>query len=307
MSEVKTMKKEWLSFEEQAQRLIDRKLYVEDKADLVSFLQKKNYYYVSGYLFSYRCKDKDEYEDDKDPDGILRFKKIKSIMQLDELLRVIFTYPVEIIERDFKTKLAYYSSEPDDYGDKSQRESLPLWYIDKSRFLKPETFDRFYETLNKEKSSKKSLPFVKHYCENYGGDMPIWVAVEILTFGALFTLFKNMPVNKRRKISNSYGCRLDQLESWIGAMISFRNLLAHDYRLYKHGVVRVPMQKDMFKISTHKIFDYLLVCRHLIRDKALWNEFVVGNINDFIRSYADISFGEAYGFHDNWQDYLRIK
>lgn len=300
------MKKKWLSFEEQAQLLINRRLYVENKDDLVNFLRKKNYYYVSGYLYSYRCEGNDEYEDKKDPDGLLRFKKIKSIMQLDEILRVIFTYPVEIIERDFKTKLAYYSAEPDDYDDESQREALPLWYLQKENFCTADTFEYFYNTLEREKSSKKHLPFVKHYNDNYDGEMPIWVAVEILTFGSLLTLFNNMPVNKRRKISNSYHCSLEQLENWVKAIISFRNLLAHDYRLYKHKVIRVPKQKKGFRVQTHQIFDYLLVCRHLICDRALWNGFVIGNIKEFMKRYSDISFAEAYGFPSNWQDYLYI-
>ena len=301
------MKKKWLSFEEQAQLLIDRKLYVENKTDLVNFLQRKNYYYVSGYLYSYRCEDRDEYEDKKDPEGLLRFKKIKSIMQLDEILRVIFTYPVEIIERDFKTKLAYYSSAPSDPNDTSQREALPLWYLEEKNFCAHDTFEHFKEILEKEKASKRHLPFVKHYNDNYNGEMPIWVAVEILTFGSLLTLFNNMSANRRRKISNSYHCSLEQLENWVRAIISFRNLLAHDYRLYRHKVVRVPKQKKGFCVQTYQIFDYLLVCRHLICDKALWNGFVIGNINGFMQRYSDISFAEAYGFPSNWQNYLYIK
>ena len=90
-------------------------------------------------------------------------------------------------------------------------------------------------------------------------------------------------------------------------MIAFRNLLAHDYRLYRHKVAILPKQKRMFNAPTHRIFDYLLVCRHLIQDKARWNGFVVNNVQDLISSYSDISFKDAYGFPDNWQNYLRIK
>ncbi|MDO4988426.1 MAG: Abi family protein [Synergistes sp.] len=300
------MNKKWLSFEEQAQKLIDRKLCVENKQDLIDFLKKKNYYYISGYLFGFRIANGEEYEDKSEKDGILQFKKIKSIMQLDELLRVIFTYPIEIIERDFKTKLAYYSSQPEDCNNQNLRETQPLWYTDKNNFQNPDAFSRFDAILKKEKSSKKSLPFVKHYKEKYNDRMPIWVAVEILTFGTILTLFKNMPVKKRRKISNDYGCSLYQLESWIPAIIDFRNLLAHDYRLYQHKVIKTPKQKDGCVMSTHKIFDYLLVCRHLIRDKALWNGFVIGNINKFMNKYNKISFNEGYGFPDNWQNYLIV-
>ena len=39
------------------------------------------------------------------------------------------------------------------------------------------------ESLKREIQHNKNLPLVKHHLETYGGHFPIWVAVEIMTFG----------------------------------------------------------------------------------------------------------------------------
>ena len=52
----------------------------------------------------------------------------------------------------------------------------------------------------------KHLPFVKHHIEKYDGKFPIWVAVELFSFGQLSYLYSIMKSKDKKSVAKQYEC-----------------------------------------------------------------------------------------------------
>ena len=48
--------------------------------------------------------------------------------------------------------------------------------------------------FDKSKKDNSHLLFVKHHIDNYNGDLPVWVAVEIMTMGNMHKLYNNLTI-----------------------------------------------------------------------------------------------------------------
>ena len=89
-------------------------------------------------------------------------------------------------------------------------------------------------------------------------------------------------------------------------MRRFRNMLAHDMRLYNYKVVSTPAKTKEFPITTYKIFDYVLVMRILIRDKEEWNNKILKDIKNTFNEFLEVIDISCIGFPEDWESYLKI-
>lgn len=296
--------KKWCSFEEQAGILISRGLELsgsegEDKDDLVKFLSCYNYYYVTGYLFAHLRKNGkylDEY------DRPLQFERIREILSFDSVLRMLLLFCVDLIEKDLRTKIAYFLGEvygPDGYLSKENFSSGKGW---------PKAYDRFLEIFEHLKRVNKDNQFVKHHQEKYGGTMPIWVAVEIMPLGTLYHLFDMSPIGIKRRVSQCFRVSVEEMESWMSCLVKYRNLFAHNHRLYRHDLPVQPRQRGRHNLTTRKLFSCLLVMKYLFSNSVnvdVWNGFVLGVIESMIKDNT-LNMDSCYGIPENWKDVLFI-
>lgn len=84
--------------------------------------------------------------------------------------------------------------------------------------------------------------FVKHHKDTYQEfpDMPIWVAIEIMSFGSLSTMLGCMDKNDQKKIAARYGLQPDTLPSFTHHLVYVRNLCAHHVRLWDKVLAIAP-------------------------------------------------------------------
>ena len=61
----------------------------------------------------------------------------------------------------------------------------------------------FIKQLNQELSRADEL-FIGHHNNKYGGQFPIWVAVEVISFSPLSKLYSNLKNEDKRHIANEY-------------------------------------------------------------------------------------------------------
>lgn len=86
---------------------------------------------------------------------------------------------------------------------------------------------------------KRTRPFIKHYIENYGS-VPLWVLQNDLTFGNMahfYQLQKRNVQNEASKIVGGISGRSERLTPhdllrFFDVFVGFRNICAHDERLY---------------------------------------------------------------------------
>ena len=280
------------TFEEQLAILMGRGLIVENREKALEILSRLNYYSFSGYLHDFKR------DGGRFIHG-LSFDKVWNIYKFDQRFRNILLYIIEAVENNIKTKMAYNFSH--EYG--------PLAYLDASIFKIESEHEMFCKKLTKSIHNNIKVPFVKHHLNHYDGQFPFWVAVNLFTFGMLYSFFKNMPTKMQRVIAREFNTGPQQLISWLENMTYTRNLVAHYMRIYNFMLQKTPMKCTnhiLLQEPTHKIFDQVGIMKFLYPDKEDWNFYFLSNMSSLILEYSPYVDLSCIGFPENWENVLRI-
>lgn len=224
---------------------------VRTDAETADILRRESYYaIVNGYKDPFldrtamQSSDGDVYKDGT------TFRQIYDLFLLDrDLKSVVFPYLIRV-ETILKNAVVYAfcerNREHDAYLDRSS-------YVLARDMLVPESFKgdktkeyrknlaslmrRFNGKLDPDKG--KLRPFVRHYLDTYGS-VPLWVLQNDLTFGNIahfYQLQKRGVQNEACRIIHQvagHGTRIgarDLLRAFE-VLVEFRNICAHDDRLY---------------------------------------------------------------------------
>lgn len=119
---------------------------------------------------------------------------------------------------------------------------------------------RFMGTLNKKLIVKSGTrPFIKHYLNKYNS-VPLWVLANDLTFGNMVNMYQLMQVHDRErtctiiakenlKENNDYPYLSPRmLLRYAKVLVSFRNICAHDERLYCSKVGNDDLKMALFSL-----------------------------------------------------------
>ena len=241
------MSKPFLTINEQVELLKSRDMRVDGST--ASILAREGYYsIVNGYKDPFLDRDASQVaHDDRFVDGS-SFESMYALFSFDRLLRDhTFCYLIRA-EATVRTAVAYCFSDAHREADAYLLQSNYCNLGEYERYgLRP---DRYVSELTRligclaEARDKSRMDFIAHYRKNYGS-VPLWVLSNGLTFGNLEHFFNLMKPNEKtnvcRMIAESTG-RLgkgklgffDVSEARVGldALVRFRNICAHDERLY---------------------------------------------------------------------------
>lgn len=208
--------KSWLSYSDQVALLQKRGLIVADSAVAAAFLSHVNYYRFSGYCLAF------ESARHTFVPGTT-FEQIQASYEFDRMLRDLITEALEVIELDVRTRVAHHFGQA--HG--------PFGHTNPAKFYRDFDHPGWIAKLHEEAERSRDL-FVKHYRATYAGfpDMPIWIATEVMSFGALSQMFKGMLRPDQKAVATSYGRQPKDLVSWLHHMVYVRNLCAHHSRLW---------------------------------------------------------------------------
>lgn len=103
------------------------------------------------------------------------------------------------------------------------------------------------DRYNKEPSFSRE-DFVKHHQRKYGGQLPIWAAVEVIDWGSLAYLYRLSPIAVCDVIAARMKLTAAQLGSWIRALNIVRNYSAHHARMFNRVYTLKPR---LPKVETH--------------------------------------------------------
>lgn len=221
-----------LTYEQQILRLRNtHNLTIEDEDRAIEILKRVTYYRLTGYgLGQTKPLNKEEYVDGT------TLEQIYQLYKFDSAFRNLLIHVIEQIEIKLRAQLANYIALK--YG--------PEGYVDRANFIPKQNkqgdfiHDWLMISFAKEKRRQKNAPFVKHHNDKYEGRFPIWVAVEMFTFGMLSSLYSIMLSEDRKEIAGRYDTKPQYLGSWILALIEVRNICAHYGRLYNMPLKHSP-------------------------------------------------------------------
>jgi abortive infection bacteriophage resistance protein len=296
--------KEPLSYEKQADQLLDRGL-IANRQILIDRLKSVNYYRLSGYLHPFRLRDyKTALLLDHYREGTA-LEVVWNRYRFDRQLRLLVLDAIERFEVSLKTNLSYEFSHS--YG--------PFGYLNPAHLpkMKSTDFGGFLKKLADE-TSRSEETFVKHFDEKYGKDhpfLPIWMAVEIMSFGSTLTLFRGLNKDLQNRIVKPYGLVLDVLLSWFQTLNAVRNICAHHGRLWNRvmGVkpilptnrTKYPQWFSPSPIPQDKIFGILTILKYLI-DKIAPQSQWPQRLKTLLAENPEIPLN-FMGFPDNWEEH----
>jgi len=262
-----------LGVEDQVENLKNIGLVVKDEEETKKLLNDISYFrIVKGYSLGLKDKATGLYKDN------ISFDSLKQLYIFNAKLRYIIFPEIEKVEINLRCRIANYFSLK--YG--------VLGYLNPSNFESEKYHDEFLEDLKAEIVRNSKAPFVKNFRNNYvGGELPFYAVVELLSFGTLSKLFKNMKNVDKKAISKLYGVGYTYIESWIEHLAFVRNICAHYGRLYNINLSKTPVlfnEYSQLGISNLRVYSTLICLKHLLPNNDHWMRFVarIGELlNDF--------------------------
>lgn len=325
--------KDWFTYEEQLDRLVDRGMFVSDRDKALDYLQRLGYYRLSGYWYDFRkrsevCCPVPKVKTKKGKPKIDRlvlddfkegacFQDVIALYVFDKKLRLLVMDAIERIEIALRVDIAHL------LGRYS-----PFAYLDTSHFHEgfavnldsKKGVTKHHDWLGKHALliNRSKEAFILHNKKQYGLPLPIWVACEIWDFGTLSTLYSGMKEEDQDRISQKYGISNGHdFASWLRALNNLRNICAHHSRLWNRNIADQPKLPpksefelfDNFSEQAHRLarpFLLICICHHLvsvINPNSTWGERMLSLLNEEFPDLTHLGLSlKGMGIIDNWQD-----
>lgn len=145
------------------------------------------------------------------------------------------------------------------------------------------------------------------------GDVPIWTAVESMTFGTLSKLYKNTRSRAiKDSVSEAFGTGYQTFSSWLRSLSVARNECAHFGKLLGTRLVSQPKSIDGVPIRNDNPFCLVLIlakvlCEHVIfdDDASLSHDvMLIRDITELIT--ARDRMRRLSGIPDDWKDLITL-
>lgn len=283
-----------LTFEQQADLLISRGLSA-DREILISRLKSVNYYRLSGYIYPFR-------ESDTVISAGTTLDMVWHHYTFDRQLRMVVMDGIERVEVAVRTQLAYRFAHLCGPFAYSKPENLPG--------LGEETHKRWIDEL-KQETGRSAEPFIRHFKVQYGDShstLPLWMLVEVMSFGKTLTFFKGVHPELQKEIAALYGVPDVVLHSWLTSLNAIRNICAHHGRLWNRVLGYKPKLPSANKhpewhtpviIPRDKVFVILTIVKYILRFVAPttgWHN----RVRKLLDENRDIPVS-AMGFPKEWE------
>ncbi len=262
-----------LSVAEQITLLKERGITFSDEESSAQFLTYHNYYYVSGYIYYFEKKSDVRTHCLKTQ---IDFSDVISIIRYDQQLRELFFGAVQTIEFALRSSIAR------NLADMKTTFCLEDCSIFKSAYLHNILMDNIQKALH----DRKKEPFLTHYSSVYEEEIPpVWITIELLTFGAVSRLYANLKTPYQKQIADELQTDHIVLVSWLKAVTELRNTCAHHSRLWNKVFVNAPKIRKADKgfplneNGNYRIGAFIPMAMHLLNvigERSDWEELLLG-------------------------------
>lgn len=236
---------------EQVDIMRSRGMDTGDLSDAVASLKRIGYYRLSAYSYPLR-QWSGEGSDAQRAEAFIEGTTLEQVVRLhdfDRKVRTLLLDGLGQVEVGLRFAVSYTLGKRDPYGH------LHSAHLDQHSCNEPQhrgnfTSTRFeYWTSRFERSiaNSKHEDFVRHFNEKYAGEMPIWVAAEVLDFGSLVSLHGFLKTEDKRAVARVMGfpeANTGQLHKYFMQLNMLRNHCAHQSRIWNRQLIyRLPVSK----------------------------------------------------------------
>ena len=263
---------------------------MQDEQKLRYYLKNISYYHLSIYFKYFQ-------NDDLFYKGVT-FEDVLRIYVFDNKLRILLSDLLERVEKSLKCRMTY---------ELSLEKMNSHWHLDADMFVNQSEFENITSMLSEEYAKSKELS-LRHYREEYSGPQlpPMWMLVEILSFGQCVKICKALTREYKNKIARTYGDDEQFVLSWMHGLSVLRNNCAHHARLWNRDLVFQPkinhkIYASCFVPETRRLYNYLVVLQVLLREVNPTSSWL-DRLDELIREHS-INVRHM-GFPDDWKQRL---
>lgn len=289
--------------------IINDKQYAEKKLKEISY-----YSLIGGYKQPFKHGPSGKYVR-----GV-QFEEIVSLYYFDEELRSLFLKYILHVERQIKSLLSYHFCEK--YGD------LQKEYLDINNYNNTPNNVTGINKLIGFLTSAISLPsnysYIVHHVNAYG-NVPLWVAMNALTFGNVAAMYQYSTSDIRAKVSQNYEHVTEgQLHQFIRVIANCRNVCAHGERLFQfksriagpdtvlHKKLGINYKNGSYVLGKQDLFAIVIALRYLLGNDEfkMFKKSLKLLINRIHKECPHISESQLYaymGFPSNWENITRFR
>lgn len=297
--------KQILTITQQIQSYIDAGMIITSQEDVENALKSIGFYRLRGYSFrSYNNSTKKYIPGTK-------FEDIVKLYQFDQELSALIFSMISKIEVALRTRLV----------------NALLIHKDALILQDPSVFkdkNKYWHNMSAIASeiARSNDVFIKHNFDKYEGKIPVWATVEVLSFGTLSKIIKNLKTGPgsfyaalatnyqyKSKKGNSVNPSQKMLASWVQGVSVLRNMCAHNSRIYNRTIHTTPEILDVDKTipsPTHNgLYQILLAMKYLRSSDEDWTIFV-DNFDKLIQNNSSVITLAAMNLPTNWKAHLSV-
>lgn len=313
--------KPYLDISQQIELLQQRGLIVTDADRAGEYLRRIGYYRLSAYWYSFR-----QSSLTRDPDGRMKavvgdafrpgteFPTVLSLYVFDKKLRLLVLDALERIEVALRTDVALLLGAKDAWAHRNP----DMLHGNFARRVKPGARQTLHaEWLQKLDgiAARSREEFAQHFRGKYTeSPLPIWMAVELLEFGALSHFIAGMTVADQQLLARRYGLpRWELLPSWVRTLTFVRNVCAHHGRLWNRALIdqpKPPMPGELPDLdhlvddgfARVRLYAAMAIIRFMLKvinPTTSWATRVRAHVATFPDTPL-VTFGSS-GFPDGWE------
>ena len=297
--------KQILTIAQQVQSYIDAGMIITSRADAERVLKSVGFYRLRGYSFNLYDNATKKYVPGT------QFEDILKLYQFDQELSTLIFSMISKIEVALRVRLV---------------ESLlihgePLVLQDSSIFKEKKLYWQNMSTVASEIARSNDV-FIKHNFDNHDGEVPVWAVVEVLSFGTLSKIIKNLKTGAgssystlaanyqyKSKKGNLVKPSQKMLTSWIQGVSVLRNMCAHNSRIYNRTIHTTPEILDTDKVTPlpvhNGLYQILLAMKYLRSSNEEWTVFVDA-FDKLIQNNIGVISLAAMNLPTDWKKHLNV-
>lgn len=262
-----------LTIAQQIQAYIDAGMKVSSVSEAEHALKTIGYYRLRGYCFHLYDNSAKQYLPGTDFNDIVKLYRFDT-----ELSHTLFKM-LSKLEVALRARLVQALLVSND----------ALILNDPSAFSDKKMYWQNQSTISAEIARSNDV-FIKHNFDHHDGAIPLWAAVEIMSFGTLSKVIKNLRTGVGSAFSvladdykyisangNEVKPSKNMLSSWIHAVSVLRNMCAHNSRIYNRAISTSPelITTDVItpKPQYNGLYQVLLAMKYLRPSDEDWNSF----------------------------------
>lgn len=251
-------KKEFKTHNVQLRILRSRGVKIKNGSKTKRILENENYYnIINGYKDLFILKPETDTSDEIYKTNA-SFDEINALYEFDRNIRIIYLKYLLKIENNFKSVIAYNFSKKyghdnylkiQNFQDGPSNDIRELKRVAKTNKLTYPNDLAQIKKLSEEKNiaqvtkligdiqqeiarqMNKHHQVITHYMVNHGY-IPMWVLVNVLTFGKITTLYYNLKESDKKDVARHFKIDYKELHKYMSMLGLARNKCAHDERFY---------------------------------------------------------------------------